>query len=255
MALSRFITVRHPYQGEYKRMQKLAIGICDDEEIMLGILQDLIEEAVRGTRLEYEILAFSSGDALLQQAKRLEIVFLDIDMPGMDGIETGLKLRRENPKCAIIMATGMEERYKEAFHVQAVRFVTKPFVPSEIEEAIEACLRRRIGLGIVEAYKNRNPYQVCQRDIAYVVSYGSYVELVVQGKRFRKEVSMEEMERMLEERMFFRVHRKYLVNLFWVETYENGTVLLAGQEIPVARRKKKEFERAYVEFDLKYRDR
>lgn len=236
-------------------MQKLAIGICDDEETVLRILQNLVEQAVRRMGLECEILAFSSGEALLSQAEKLEIVFLDIDMPGMDGIETGMKLRQRNPKCTIIIATGIEERYKEAFHVQAIRFVTKPFICSEIEEAIDACLKQRIGLGTVEIYKNRNLYQVCQRDIVYVVSYGSYVELMVDGKRFRKEVSMEEMEKMLDERIFFRVHRKYLVNLFWVETYRNDVILLDKQEIPVARRKKKEFERAYVEFDLSYRGR
>ena len=176
---------------EYEEMQKLMIGICDDEEIILEKLQELVEQTVRRKGLEYEILAFSSGEALLLQAGNLEIVFLDIDMPGLDGIETGLRLRQINPTCTIIMATGMEERYKEAFYVQAIRFVTKPFICLEIEEAIDACLKRRIGSKTVEAYRNRNPYQVCQRDIVYVSSYGSYVELMVRGKRFRKEVSME----------------------------------------------------------------
>ncbi len=240
---------------EYEEMQKLMIGICDDEEIILEKLQELVEQTVRRKGLEYEILAFSSGEALLLQAGNLEIVFLDIDMPGLDGIETGLRLRQINPTCTIIMATGMEERYKEAFYVQAIRFVTKPFICLEIEEAIDACLKRRIGSKTVEVYRNRNPYQVCQRDIVYVSSYGSYVELMVRGKRFRKEVSMEEMEKVLEPQLFSRVSRKYLVNFAHVDGYKNGIVMIEKEEIKVSRRRKKAFEDAYIKFDLEYRDK
>lgn len=231
-------------------MQKLLIGICDDEETVLKILQGLVGQAVRRKGLECEILAFSSGEELLQQAENLEIIFLDIEMPGMDGIETGLKLRRKNPECTIIMATGVEKRYKEAFHIHALRFVTKPFAFAEIEEAVDACLKQRIGLKTVEVYKNRSPYQICQRDIAYVVSYGSYVELMVNGKWFRKEVSMEELEKMLEAEMFFRVNRKYLVDLWHVDRYENGKIMIGEEEIKVSRRRKKEFEHAYIEFEI-----
>lgn len=236
-------------------MERLMIGICDDEEIILKTLHGLVEQAVRKTGLEFEILAFSSGEALLQRAKELDIVFLDIKMAEMDGIETGRKLRRSNSECAIIMATGVEERYKEAFHVHALRFVTKPFDLSEIDEAIDACLRKRIGLKTVEAYQNRKPYQVRQRDIAYVISYGSYVELMVRGKRFRKEASMEEMEKILEPQLFSRADRKYLVNLGHVDDYKNGIVTIGEEKIKASRRRKKEFERVYIEFDLEYRDK
>ncbi len=234
-------------------MDRLRIGICDDEEMILKKLHGLVEQAVRRIGLEFEILAFSSGKDLLRQAEKLDLVFLDIEMPGLDGIEAGRMLCRINSECAIIMATGVEERYKEAFHVRALRFVTKPFDSSEIAEAIEACLKRRIGLKTVEAYRNRKPYQVCQREIAYVISYGSYVELMVRGKRFRKEASMEEMEKLLEPRLFSRADRKYLVNLGHVDDYKNGIVTVGEEKIKASRRRRKEFERTYIEFDLEYR--
>ena len=234
-------------------MGQLRIGICDDEEMILKTLYGLVEQAVRKTGLEFEILVFSSGKDLLQQAEELEIAFLDIEMPEVDGIETGRMLRQRNSECEIIMATGIEKRYKEAFHVRALRFVTKPFEPSEIEEAIEACLKRRIGIETVDVYRNRNFCQVHQKDIVYVISYGSYVELLAKGKRFRKEASMEEMEKILETQLFFRADRKYLVNFGHVDDYKNGIVTIGKEDIKVSRRSKKEFERAYIEFDLKYR--
>lgn len=236
-------------------MQRLMIGICDDEEIIQKALKELVEKTVQAAslELEYEIRTFSSGEALLAQVHQLELVFLDIDMPGMDGIETGRQIQHFHPDCRVVMATSMAERFKEAFQIQAFRFVTKPFEALEIEEVIHAFLDQRAGGETIQVSLDRNSYELKQREIRYISAYGSYVEIRAQGKLFRKEVSLEEMEQVMEPRLFFRVHRKYLVNMFWIESYQNGVILLEGQEIPVSRRRKKEFEHAYLEFDLHYR--
>lgn len=234
-------------------MEKLTIGICDDEEIILNHLGELVEEIAGNMRLECEILLFSSGELLLQQAGKLELVFLDIEMPGLDGIETGRNIHLKHPECQIVMATSMVERFKEAFRIHAFRFITKPFVIEEIEEALRAFLEQRAGLQTISVSLNRNTCQVRQRDIRCVLAYGSYVEVMAQGKIFRKECSMEEMEQILDADLFFRIHREYLVNMLWIERYKNGVITLDGQELSVSRRKKKEFEQAYLEFDLHYR--
>ncbi|MCI8484224.1 MAG: response regulator transcription factor [Lachnospiraceae bacterium] len=236
-------------------MPKLMIGICDDEEIIRNALKELVEKTVQAAsaELEYEVWTFSSGEALLAQIHQLELVFLDIDMPGMDGIETGRQIQNLHPDCRIVMATSMVERFKEAFQIQAFRFVTKPFEVSEIEEAIRGCLSQKIGQETIQVYLDRNPYELKQKEICYISAYGSYVEIRAQGKLFRKEGSLEEMEEIMEPKLFFRVHRKYLVNMFWIENYKNGVIFLENQEIPVSRRRKKEFEHAYLEFDLHYR--
>ena len=66
---------------------------------------------------------------------------------------------------------------------------------------------------------------------------------------------MEEMEKILETQLFFRADRKYLVNLGHVDDYKNGIVTIGKENIKVSRRRKKEFERAYIEFDLKYKEK
>lgn len=64
-----------------------------------------------------EIVAFTNGNGLLEHIEEIQVAFLDIEMPQMDGIELGKKIKEHNPRCKVIMATGMVERFKEAFHL------------------------------------------------------------------------------------------------------------------------------------------
>ena len=92
-----------------------------------------------------------------------------------------------------------------------------------------------------------------QSEIQYVVTYDSYSEYRVKNKMLRSEASLREMEEQLDQRLFYRIHRKYIVNLAQVESYRDGVIRMKDIELPVSRRRKKEFEQAFVEFDLKYR--
>ena len=64
---------------------------------------------------------------------------------------------------------------------------------------------------------------------------------------------MKELENQLDKRLFFRIHRKYIVNMAQIRQYRDGKVQMRDADFPVSRRRKKEFEQAYMEFDLKYR--
>lgn len=75
----------------------------------------------------------------------MEAIFLDIEMPQMDGIEIGRIIKKIHPKCKIIMAADKEERIKEAFQIEALRFISKPFEYLEVEGAIKALYKQRLG--------------------------------------------------------------------------------------------------------------
>lgn len=233
-------------------MGKLRIGICDDEQRILKILKTLIEECMEEKREEAEILSFLSGKELMKKAADLDVIFLDIAMPGMDGFDVGKKIRRINPKCKIVMETAYIERVKESFKIGVFRFVTKPFEKEEIREALHAVLDLRIGTEMIEVYRDRNPYQIFQRDISYFRAYNGYVEAFSDHHRYRKDISMKELEKCLDSRLFFQVSREYIVNMLWITDSRNGIVWVADREIRISRRRKKEFERAYVLFDACY---
>ena len=233
--------------------KRIGIGICDDKQEAIFELQKYIEEDMQRRKENWEIRSFSSGGKLLEKIDELSIVFLDIEMPELDGIETGREILKRNPDCRIIMETGMVERFKEAFQIRAVRFVTKPFVKEEVEEALDAALFKIWGQKTIELSMKRISYLIYQREITYVRAFNGYTEYAVNGQWMRKEVTLEEAEKLLDDRIFAKVDRQYIVNLAYVENYKGGSFFLGNIKFQVSRRMKKEFEKKYIEYDLRYR--
>lgn len=234
-------------------MFQIVIGICDDVTIVLQDFQKLLSEICTEMGIDREILTFTDGYEMLEHIDEIQVAFLDIDMPQMDGIELGKRIKERNPKCKVIMATGMEERFKDAFQIQALRFVTKPFRKAEVSEALEAAMEGICFTKSIEVYAGRNKYEIPEEEIVYIRAYNGYSELCVGENRFRRECSLKELEDVVNECLFVRINRDVIINLNFVDTYKEEQLVVANREFCISRRRKKEFERKYVEFDLKYR--
>ncbi len=227
-------------------------AVCDDERDIVELLAQTVDDILKETQKKYEIRRFCSGKELLEQVRDIQLVFLDIEMPEIDGIDTGSKIREINPDCTIIMATGREDCYKEAFKINAFRFVTKPFDKKEISEAIQAFLDSFRGENTVEAFYNRKLYKIKEKNILYISAMDSYSEIVVSNRVLRTNESMANLEKNLDPSLFFRIHKQYIINMSFIEKIRNGYVIINGKKFNVSRRKKTEFEAKYLEHQMKY---
>jgi DNA-binding LytR/AlgR family response regulator len=125
---------------------------------------------------------------------------------------------------------------------------------NEIKDALQAVMQSHIGQEKIELYENRNLFRISQRDIVYIKAFDGYSEFKILGGRvLRKECSLTELEAQLSPEIFFRVDRKYIVNMLKITRYHDGKIELMDEKIKVSRRKKKEFETAYIMADLNYR--
>ena len=206
-------------------------------------------------KIEATLLYFFDAEEVLHCIEEVDILFLDIDMPGKDGIQVGQELRKRGSQCKIIMATGREDRFKETYRFSPFRFATKPFMKEEIEEYLEEVMKTFVGRNRVEFYKARVPYNIEEHQIQYIRAYDGYVEAKVNGRDvlLRKETSLGKLEEELDVHLFYRVNREYMVNMYYIEDYKSGIVYICDLQIKVSRRNKKEFEKKFQEFDLKYR--
>ena len=230
------------------------IGICDDELIVASMLKDMVDEVLKSQEISATVEIFTLGTQLLENAVILDAVFLDIDMPEIDGIEVGKEICHKNPNCIIIMATGREDRYREAFKIRAVDFITKPFKKHNIEEAIEEIIKHQVGQKKLNMYYNRKLYAILEKEIVMIESYNGYVQCLTENTVFRKESSLNQMMEEVDQRIFFRINRKEIVNMYYIDKYSNsGIIKIKDKKLRISRDRKKEFEKAYVKFDLNYR--
>lgn len=230
------------------------IAICDDEEAITIALKREVENVTKEMKLLANVECFTSGKDLLTRISEFQLVFLDLDMPEMDGRTVGLQIKKCNPDCRIVIASSREDRFKETYKMEPLCFVSKPFRRLEIEDAISEYMERQVGYTPITVYKERTEYTFNQREIQYVASYRGGVEVVKDFEIYHQYITMEQFEQQLEKKIFFRVHRKYIVNMQYVTEYKEDKVIILNKiSVPVARSQRKSFREAYMKFDVTYR--
>lgn len=111
------------------------------------------------------------------------------------------------------------------------------------------------GEGVIEAYFENRKLALRQKEIRYILSYDGYVRIYTADRMYRRETSLEKMLELLDERLFVRIDRGTVVNMAYVEKEEGDAFVLEGQKFRIARRRREEVRRAYIDFKLKYRGR
>lgn len=229
----------------------IKIGICDDElaihnQVKKYILDKDFDEKI-------EIVSFLNGADLLEYGDTIDILLLDIVMPEMDGIDVGRLVSRQKNAPKIIMLTSMRERFKEAFEISAYRFVTKPIVQSELIQAILDAVKTFVGNSIVEVYRDSRKYGFQQKQIVYISKVQSRTEVIIGEKAYQSTYSLEDWEAALDERIFFRVHKSYIVNFSYIDRIEDKIYLTSDEILPVAKRRKNALMQRYIQYDLEFR--
>ena len=110
----------------------MRIAICDDEVSMVQILEEKIKKLLPDAVIE----KYLSGDELIASGSKPDILFLDIQMPGMDGMETAKVLRQDNEDMILIFVTSAEEYVFQAFDVGAFHYLVKPFSNEKLKEVV-----------------------------------------------------------------------------------------------------------------------
>lgn len=226
----------------------MKIAICDDDWHMQQTLRLLIDEIYQD--LDMLVDGFTSGEALLaavqKQSQPYQLILLDIEMRGIDGLETARRVRALLPDCYIIFITSHDEFALTGYEVQAFRYLVKPVQPEKLIEAISAVraeladqLTLHVEDGPVEAL-------VRARDIFYVEAQDKRVRLVTARETFSDRRGIDEVAALLAQEDFYRVHRSYLINLRYVAFMDGTTVqLVNGDQVPISRLRKKAFKNAF----------
>lgn len=228
----------------------IRIAIVDDEPAIVDQLKDMVGICISEKTDAYSIYTFTSGVELLE-ADEVDLVFLDVEMPDMDGYETGKILRERFPQCEIIIATGNRSRFKEAFHIQAFRYITKNFEEEEIREAVHSYFDEKMKIeSIITVYRDRIPCNIRQKDIQYIEAYDGYIHVYTEEKQYRDESTLSQYEQILIPDYFHRISRQYIVNFLYVRKNAKGNLMIGEKEFSISRLRKTEVKEALIAFEV-----
>lgn len=217
----------------YSAMNKLRIAICDNEKHVHYLLQEEIGLFMNKHVIEYEIDVYSLGKDLALEAEKYDIIFLDIILPDFVGYEIGKRVREKNKACKIIIVSA-SGRMKEAFQINAFRFIEKPIKLELVEEALQALKLTVLGKELIKLYENRRMVEVRQNEIQYMEAYDSSTEFVVSGRKLRRDISLKSLTKILDEKIFIQVNRKQMVNGLFMSDYKDGILYIDNQEFRVS---------------------
>lgn len=215
----------------------LRIAICDDENIMCRQLEDMLSEIGKKINQEIEAEVYYSGEELcdfLYKGNQYDIIFLDIELNQINGVEVGKKIREEleDEHTQIVYISCKESYAMELFEVRPLNFLIKPFS----KEKIELVLKKAVKLLDKEKnffeYKNSNvTFSVPIRDILYFESHGRKVNMVLVNETRSFYGKLSSVEEDINNRDFIMIHKSYLINFNFCIEYNYEYVKMLNQEV------------------------
>ncbi len=218
----------------------LRIGICDDSGEARIMLRAALERALDRRRAEGTFFEFSSGEGLLRWLENhvgeLDLVFLDLEMGDLDGMETAKRLRALDESLLLAFVTGYTDGVFDGYAVGALAYLMKPprgeQLDSVLDRVSEALLRESDSVFICRS--GDTLYRIPKKSILYFVSDRRQVTCVSAMRSYVFYGKLDDVEQDAGPG-FIRIHQRYLVRTAAVERVEGGEVFLGETALPVSR--------------------
>jgi DNA-binding LytR/AlgR family response regulator len=212
----------------------LRIAISDDEKTICNQLNTMITGI---SKADVEIKTFYTGEELynyLLNGYRFELIFLDIELNEINGVELGKKIRQElnDEATQIVYISGNESYAMELFDVRPLNFLIKPLKFEKVESVLNTARKVIIGSNQYFEYKIGNVnFNVLLRDVLYFESSGRKVKIIMNNDEIEYYGKLSEVEEKLNNNDFFSIHKSYFINYNHVIEYTYEYVKMSNDEI------------------------
>lgn len=218
----------------------LRIGICDDSGEARLALCAALERAVERRRSEARFFEFSSGEGLLgwmgNHAGELDLVFLDLEMGGLSGMETAKRLRAVDGGLQLAFVTGYTDGVFDGYAVGALGYILKPPRPEQLdsvlERAAEALLRDSQAVFVCRS--GDTLYRIPKKSILYFASDRRQVTCFSETREYVFYGKLDDVAQDVGGG-FVRIHQRYLVHAAAVDRVEGGQLYIGETVLPVSR--------------------
>lgn len=222
-------------------MTVLRIGICDDLADARLVLRSAVERVLENRKVQGQFFEFSSGETLLRwydrHAGELDVVFLDMELHELDGMETARRLRAADAGLQLVFVTGYADHVFDGYSVGALGYLMKPPKQEQLEAVLDRA-QAALVRDLDRAYVCRSGdihYRIPIANILYFASDRRQVRCVTEGRTYTFYGKLDAVAQEVGA-AFVRVHQRYLVRAGAVDRLEGGEVVLrTGERLPVSR--------------------
>lgn len=233
-------------------MYMLKIAICEDESSQREYLCQVVETYFKKNKIDYKLYAYENGVNLLSEKVFFNLIFLDIDMPGLNGIDLAKRIRCRNKKAKIFYVTGYSEYLHHAFGVHAFSYLIKPVSEEELHKRIEEAMeyfRAETEKPVFSLKTLDGIVRVPPEDIYYFEFFMRKIKVVTGKNEYKMDGTMYQLLEQVREHGFASPHQSFIVNLYHVKKVIGYEIYLSNQAIiPLAQKKAVIFKEQYNNF-------
>ena len=227
----------------------MRIAICDDE----ALCREQTLEAIKHCRIHVDMRVESFGDGReflkAVQKQPYDLVFLDIEMPELDGIALAKRLRNLHKDVPIVFLTSHIEYALVGYEVNALRYLTKPIDPTKLQEVLNCVVKKLQSQRTLWIKTDLCEKKLPIKDILFMEAQNQNVLICTKDETYAVRYNLGDYEKELREDGFFRIHRGYLVSLEHIQGIGKGQLTLdEGTQLPISRNKEKELKDALFQY-------
>ena len=230
----------------------IEIAVCDDDESDRELLKSQIDIYMNSRSITGNITLFSCGEDFLSaiSAKSYDIVFMDIYMNGISGIDTILETSSRD-SFQLVFITVSQEHAIEAFGLNAAHYLVKPITENTVEEAMDRCLSRMgtYTQKFIDVKTSTGNIPILTNQIIYIEVYNKTCILHTKKGNFETKSSLDAIYELLGEDTFIRAQRSFVVNMRFIEAFSFDRIILCGGiKIVPSRNNWNELKKQYHQF-------
>ena len=224
----------------------MKIAVCDDESKILEDIKSIILNLYPGD----DVNLFSSGEEFLESDDNPDVLLLDIDMPGMSGMDIASSLADEETDTLIVFVTAHDELVYDSFKYHPFAFVRKTYLREELSGVLKDCRLKIDKKNKRYVFKSGSETVSLSLDeILYFESFANYLTVKTKTLEYKTRSTISGAQNELEKNDFLRIHKGFLVNLEHVKTVKSDELLLDNDEtLPIGKSYSEEARKVILKY-------
>lgn len=236
-------------------MIDITAAICDDEKVFHKDIAALIHKYTRKRNIKIFIDFYENGEELLKSKKEYDIIFLDYQMEGINGIETAEKLREANSDGVIIFISAYPAAALDAYEVKTFRFLVKPIDESKLFKSLDDYFKSIDFDSILLLNTHEGNYKLKMSKIIYLEADGKYTTVRTETQALRIHLNLKQLELKLPTSKFIRCSKSFVVGFSHISNHDSSEIVFDnGEKAKIGAHYAAKFKNEFQNYIMRYNE-